>query len=74
MFRLGIATDNAAFEGETRNDEIARILRALADEIVGASRDTFPLRDANGNTVGRAEFTTKPHAEITRRGKGNPEV
>lgn len=66
MFRVGIATDNAAFCGgdgepsaEARAAEVARILRVLADRIehesrFGATEPTVILRDANGNRVGSA--------------------
>jgi hypothetical protein len=48
--------DNAAFDPEPAL-EVARILRALADRIEGATPyDSFPLQDANGNTIGAAEF------------------
>ena len=53
-FKLSITTDNAAFEGD-ENAEVARILRGLADRLGGASPDeSYPLRDVNGNQIGRA--------------------
>lgn len=56
MFVLTIGTDSAAFE-EDPTAEVARILRALADRLEGASPDEdYPLRDLNGNQVGEAEF------------------
>ena len=55
-FSLRITCDNAAFGGDP-NAEVARILRALADRLEGASPDEdYPLRDVNGNRVGRADF------------------
>ena len=63
MFKLEIATDNAAFhedEGGFAHPfywdnggaaEIARILRETADR-VAAGQYTNKLRDANGKTVG----------------------
>ena len=53
MFKLEIATDNAAFheDGGGATHEIARILRETADR-VEAGASTNKLRDANGNTVG----------------------
>ena len=57
MFTLTIATDNAAFTDDP-TAETARILRCLADRLEGASPDEdYPLRDLNGNRVGKAEFT-----------------
>ena len=54
MITIHLSTDNSAFEGEGRGDEIARILRGAADRIEGNdSPEQFNLHDANGNTVGR---------------------
>ena len=62
MFTLNIATDNAAFE-DSRADEIARILRRLADELANRSIELYAdchehgsLFDQNGNKVGRWEY------------------
>ena len=50
--------DNAAFEDAPDGHEAARILRKLADDIESpGSFVTWPLRDANGNTVGHAEIS-----------------
>jgi hypothetical protein len=57
MFTVKIETGNAAFEPRP-HDEIARILRELADRIE-AGKFTRSLRDANGNTVGRVEWLGK---------------
>ena len=59
-FRVTIKMDNAAFTGEDGNGgtahiEVERILREMADD-VGAGMDGLPIRDANGNTVGRWSF------------------
>ncbi len=59
MIRIEIETTNAAFEGHP-GMEVARILEDLArrfrdGEIVGDGNVTHPLRDVNGNTVGRVE-------------------
>lgn len=43
---------NAAFEGDNRPVEVARILRALADRIDTGATDGL-LHDINGNRVGR---------------------
>lgn len=64
-FTLQIDCDNDAFAIDTDNEEatlataqeIARILTATARDIVQGAimvDDVFTLRDANGNTVGRA--------------------
>lgn len=55
-FVLKLSCDNSAFETDP-TAEVARILRALADRLEGASPDEdYPLRDANGNRVGQADF------------------
>lgn len=59
QFRLTMALGNAAFTG-CAGDEIARILRSLADRMDGLiilMAEDFPLIDANGNRVGAAELT-----------------
>jgi hypothetical protein len=51
MFTLTINTDNAAFEGDNRNYEVASIL----DTVVAKLNDgetSGVCRDANGNKVG----------------------
>lgn len=58
-FRLTIDTDNAAFEGENKGLETARILRVVADRLERRDGDFGyfqTLRDVNGNDVGRAAF------------------
>jgi len=69
MFTLKIETANAAFD--EMGEELARVLRELADQIElkpwrssdyrdsrkGMTRDEGTLRDVNGNTVGRWEWT-----------------
>lgn len=55
--RIEFKTDNAAFDGDW-GVECARILRKLADTIYWANnaeemeRESIPLVDYNGNTVG----------------------
>lgn len=55
-FTVDIWTGNAALNGEDAADELARILRRLADEAeLGAPRngsEIRPLLDVNGNRVG----------------------
>lgn len=57
MFELKIKTGNAAFEGD--NEELARILRNLADKIIYLPRSGFDgvVTDINGNRVGSYELT-----------------
>ena len=52
--------DNAAFglpDTAQFGDEVGIILRDAADKFERGYA-TFPLRDSNGNTVGRASLTT----------------
>jgi len=51
MFRMIVDTRNAAFEGQA-GAEVARLLREAAAD-VEAGYAGAPLRDLNGNTVGR---------------------
>jgi len=52
---LSIDTENAAFDGNGSN-EISRILTKLAEDI--ANGVEYPsIRDINGNTVGKCEYT-----------------
>lgn len=57
MFKVTVKTDNAAFKDHPAGDrgEIARILLQLAMDVHNGA-DVYILRDANGNTVGRAGF------------------
>jgi len=54
VFTLRIDTDNDAFSADEGRDEVARILRNLAEILwtKGPGDDTGLLRDVNGNTVG----------------------
>lgn len=57
MLRIEISTGNAAF-GDTeteRCEEVARLLRYTASRIERGGH-SGPIRDANGNTVGRYEL------------------
>jgi hypothetical protein len=51
MFRVKIETGNAAFEGDSKGYEIARILRDAADRIEDGQKTGY-LYDVNGNRVG----------------------
>ena len=57
MITITIKTDNAAFEDGNRTDEIARILREIADDI--SSGHTPVVNDLNGNKVGSVMLTGK---------------
>lgn len=54
-FVMEFSTANAAFDGRT-DDEIARILRRVADNfdsgVFGGMHAEGAVRDANGNTIG----------------------
>ena len=66
MVHITIKTDNAAFsnddgDGKAEGQEVARILRHLADKVEDATVMTGysqPCIDANGNTVGKFEATS----------------
>lgn len=50
---ININLDNEAFQ-DNEAQELARVLRFLADDIVkGVAGDYKPLRDLNGNRVGK---------------------
>jgi len=57
MLKIEMSLANSAF-CETNGDEIARILRVLADKAEGCQLDgvCFNLRDINGNTIGTCEI------------------
>jgi hypothetical protein len=55
MLKLTFKTDNAAF-ADYPGAESARILREMADKIDGRGFVSAPVRDVNGNTVGRIDF------------------
>ena len=53
MLKIRIKTDNQAFDQE--GQEVARILRGLADQVEYLDKlqeSQLPLRDLNGNLVG----------------------
>lgn len=52
MFKLEIDTGNAAFDGGTCREEVARILRHVASKIENGASESACI-DINGNTVGR---------------------
>ena len=45
-------TGNAAFDGDDKPYEIARILRSIAYEIDNGNMSDIDVRDVNGNRVG----------------------
>ena len=52
MFKLEFETGNAAFDG-AEFPETAEVLRRLADQIENPASTSGPIRDSNGNTIGR---------------------
>jgi hypothetical protein len=57
QFSLTIDCDNAAFTEDYPGDEIARILRELAEKIEGGTLQNIRLNDINGNFVGIADLS-----------------
>lgn len=57
FLKLTMDMDNAAFHETTPGDEVATILRRLADEIEGSNMEdeAIKLMDTNGNSVGWME-------------------
>lgn len=61
-FTLNINMDNSAFT-ESPGQELARILRAIADNVEGysfslqCSRVQYPVRDINGNKCGAYSYS-----------------
>lgn len=55
MFKLEFATDSAAFDNGNREVEAARILREIIAKMEAGS-EGGPVRDLNGNTIGRWEY------------------
>lgn len=76
MFTLKIDTENAAFD-DGQTDEIARILRKIADEVEHGGYypgQSQTVRDINGNDVGRykldpSEFEIRKQAERRRNAR-----
>lgn len=63
IFKVQINCDNAAFDGDQRNEQVADILTDLANKVHrgevdnGIGRTQWrSLCDINGNTVGYATF------------------
>lgn len=53
---ITIDTSNAAFE-DYDVEEVARILKEARRRLIDNGPDDFPLLDANGNKVGRFEWS-----------------
>ena len=60
--KIVIETENDAFQPEPR-DEVARILRELAHNISHNRSLEQPIRDINGNKVGRLKIIACKHDE-----------
>ena len=57
MFKLHIETGNAAFDDDNGGrNEVASMLRSLANRLDNGSEMTGGLYDFNGNRVGSFEF------------------
>jgi len=67
MFKLTIDTGNAAFNEGMAGQELARILRTAAEALENGAR-TAPLRDVNGNRVGRFDFSGPKAAHLEAKG------
>lgn len=65
MFGLTLRTANAAFHPEfgDGSDEVARILRDVADRVEAGDR-TGVVRDINGNPVGTFRMTNVGTGEL----------
>lgn len=58
MFELSFSTDSDAFDdGENGALEVARILRAVADQLEHESRHQSGAYDFNGNRIGTWRLT-----------------
>jgi len=55
MFELEFKTDNAAFDVDTSEYEVARILKNVAGKIVAGNYDG-KIFDSNGNAIGHFYF------------------
>ena len=60
--KITIEMDNAAFDGANRNQEAARILESLAQDMkddvaLSCTGDRETLMDINGNSVGEAKVS-----------------
>lgn len=64
FINLYIQTENTAFDDKPAS-EIARILRAYADQLERTGEPSALLRDINGNTVGEA-YSHRKAAPVPR--------
>lgn len=58
MFKVKLETGNAAFDGDDKPVEIARILRQIAERVENGQK-SGPIHDINGNRVGRYDTSDK---------------
>ena len=57
--KIEVQMDNAAFDGQNSELELAGILRDLAQRVEAGDRETT-LHDGNGNRVGTFKITGQP--------------
>ena len=70
-FKIKFETGNDAFAGGNKSREFARILSQVSDELklqklsidVVDVVSGFPIRDINGNTIGKWSYTPEGDAE-----------
>ena len=75
MLKIRIKTDNQAFEQE--GQEVARILRGLADQVEYLDKlqeSQLPLRDLNGNTVGYYQTWTEQLTQQRSNDQANARI
>ena len=75
MLKIRIKTDNQAFDQE--GQEVARILRGLADQVEYLDKlqeSQLPLRDLNGNTVGYYQTWTEQLTQQRSNDQANARI
>ena len=75
MLKIRIKTDNQAFDQE--GQEVARILRGLADQVEYLDKlqeSQLPLRDLNGNTVGYNQTWTEQLTQQSSNDQANARI
>ena len=75
MLKIKINSENAAFDQE--GQEVARILRGLADKLEHLDKlqeSQLPLRDLNGNTVGYYTSSTEQLTQQRSNDQANARI